>query len=298
MRKFALPLLVLLLLGVILLYSSFFVVRENQEAIVLELGEIVQEQVPPGLHFKKPFISTVHRFDTRVRTLDGAKQRVIVLGNAEIDQNDNMPLEVNYYINWQIADTKAFYLSTGGRPDQAEVLMMQRGNKVIRDSFGGKNIQEVVSDRSSELINTLAEDVSSYASRELGIRVTDARVERIDFPSSILAKTYETMESAWAEQAEAIRANGASQAIAILAAANKNAEVTKAEAVGNAEVIKGEGEASAAGIYANAFGQDPEFYEFYRSLKVYENSLANGDSVLVLKPDSKLLQYLLSSQPD
>lgn len=295
MRKLAIPLLVILALLAITVYSSVYVVKQHERGLVLQLGKIVQEDVQAGLHFRVPFITTLHIFDTRVRTLDGDKETVIVRGDARIGQNDQAPLDVDYYINWQINNTRQFYQSTGGETDVAEELMTQKTNKILKDSLGEKSIQDVVSDTRSELIVKLSDEVLTYATKELGVTVLDVRVERIDLPEAITATAFERMEQAWEEQSAATRADGASRAIAIRAEANRNAQVIKAKAEGTAQEILGAGEATAAATYADAYNRDPEFYRFYRSLQAYEKSLTNGDNVLVIKPDSEFFRYLNSS---
>lgn len=307
MRKLALPLLVLAVLAGVLLYFSAFIVKQNERGLVLELGRIAQEDVPPGLHFRIPFISTVYIFDTRIRTMDGDDETVIVRGDERIGQNDQAPLDVDYYINWQIENVKIYYQSTGGEWTIAEDLMTQRANKALKEQFGRRNIQQVVSET---LVEDAAEDtaeagseslyaeVAAYALENLGVKVLDVRVERIDLPESIIDTVYTRMESAWEEQSEAIRADGERRAIKIRAETERAAIGIIAKAERKSEEIRGAADALAAEIYAKVYNEDPEFYRFYRSLLAYEKSLANGDNVLVLEPDSDFFRYLQTSDPD
>lgn len=319
MRKLAIPLIVLIALAGIALYASAFIVKQGEKALVLQLGEIVQEDVNPGLHFKVPFISRTYVFDTRIRTMDGDDETVIVRGDARIGQNDQAPLDVDYYINWQITDVKKFYQSTGGDIRIAENLMTQRANKALKEQFGRRNIQQVVSDtvkpadeadqagqvnatqtsaaqiQAENEEKSFAEEVADYANENLGVRVSDVRVERIDLPKSIIDTVYERMVSAWEEQSEAITADGERRAIKIRAETKRKAIEIKAKAQKRAEELRGKADADAAKTYADVYNQDPEFYRFYRSLIAYEKSLTNGDNVLVLEPDSEFFDYLKSS---
>ena len=276
---------------VVIFFSSFtFVVREYEVALKLRLGEIVSDTYAPGLHFKIPIINQIRKFDRRLQTLDSQPERFLTIEKKDVI--------VDSYAKWRIANAAQFYRSTGGNSARTSRLLSERINTSLRDEFGKRTIQEVVSDDRLALMQILTNEVNANAS-DLGVEVIDIRVKKIDLPPEVSESVYQRMRAERERVARDLRAKGSEAAERIRADADRQRTVTIAEAYRESEQIRGEGDARASAIYAEAFNQDPGFYAFYRSLNAYRTTFGKDGDVMVLQPDSDFFRFFRepSGQP-
>lgn len=282
---------VLVIVALILGFSSLFVVNEGERAIVVQFGAVQRDNTTglpkvfePGLHFKLPFIEQVKWMDARFKTLDDEADRFTT--------SEKKDLIVDTYVKWRIADFATYYLSTnGGNQRQAEDLLARRVNSGLRAEFGSRTIKDIVSGERDDLMRQ-ALISSADSARELGIEVIDVRVMQINLPNEVSQSIFQRMRAERQAVAMEHRSEGQEQAEFIRADVDARVTVMLADAERESRQIRGEGEAEAAGIYAKAYNQDPEFYAFMRSLQAYEKSFANGNDVLVLEPNSDFFRYL------
>ena len=279
-----------LLLIIVLATQSLVIVKDTEKAILLKLGAF-ERLLEPGLNFKVPFLDSVLKFEGRLRTLDTQPDRVL--------SSESKPLLVDSFVKYKIIDAETFYTSTNGGQDRvAEDTLQRRVRDKLRNAFGERTLQEVVSgDRDGLMLalkNSLGED-----SGELGIEIVDFRVKRIDFERELRATVFERMKTERNRIAEELRAEGREAGEKIRADADKNRTIILANATKESEKIRGEGDAVATSTYASAFNKDPEFYDFTRSLKAYKATFNDQSDILLLDPDSDYFKYLnRSEQPD
>lgn len=277
-----------------LLFSSFYVVQESQEALLLRLGKlqlIRDTQAPlvegPGLHVKIPFITQVHLFDARIRTLDNPSSRVMTLNKVE--------LMVDYYAKWRINNLALFYTRTSGNDSNAETLLRQQLDDDLRAEFGKRDIIEVISEQRGDIMAILRRDANMGA-KQLGIEVLDVRIRGIELPDETKSRVFERMRAERTSNATMYRAEGRSEAEAIRAKADTSARIAIANALSQSEMLRGVGDAAAAKIYADAYNADPKFYAFYQSLQAYKKSFNSKKDVLLLQPDSQFFQFFTGSK--
>jgi len=280
-------LLVLLVVVALLINASVFVVKENEMGLRLQLGQIVDSNYKPGLHFKLPLVQSIQVFDKRLQTLDLKPERFLTIEKKFV--------VVDSFAKWRISDVAQYFRSTRGNPTQASRLLSARINAALRDEFGKRTIKEVVSGDRAKIMRKLAREADVSAT-DLGVEIVDVRIKQIDFEETISENIYERMRTERHRVAAELRAEGAEAAERIQADADRQRTEIVADAYRDAELLRGEGDAKAAEIYAKAFDQDSEFYSFWRSLKAYRDVFRDGNSVLVLDPDSKFFQYL-DNQP-
>ncbi|RUO56486.1 protease modulator HflC [Pseudidiomarina homiensis] len=282
---------VLVIIAVILGFSSLFVVSEGERAIVIQFGKVQRDAdtgmptvYEPGLHFKLPLIENVKRLDARFKTLDGDPDRFVT--------SEKKDLIVDTYVKWRISDFATYYLSTnGGNQAQAEALLTRRVNSGLRAEFGSRTIKEIVSgERDNLMREALIRGADS--AQELGIEVIDVRVMQINLPTEVSQSIFQRMRAEREAVAREHRSEGREQAEFIRADVDARVTVMLADAERQSRQLRGEGNAEAAGIYAEAYQQDPEFFQFLRSLQAYETSFARGNDVIVLEPDSDFFKYL------
>jgi membrane protease subunit HflC len=266
----------------VLLYAFTFIVQEYEVALKLRLGQIVGDDYPPGLHLMVPVLHNIKVFDRRIQTLDSRPERFLTIEKKDVI--------VDSYTKWRISSTAQFFRSTGGDFGRTSRLLSERVNTSLRDEFGKRTIQEVVSDDRLALMALLTKEVNENA-RDLGIEVVDVRVKKIDLPPEVSESVYQRMRAERERVARDLRAQGGEAAERIRADADRQRTVIVAEAVRESETTRGEGDAKAAEIFANAFNQDPEFYAFFRSLASYRSALGQERDVMVLQPDSDFFRF-------
>ena len=269
----------------ILVYASTFVVNEYETAIKLRLGEIVSSDYSPGLHFKVPILNEIKKFDRRIQTLDSPPQRFLTIEKKDVI--------VDSYAKWRVSNPAQFFRSTGGSVSRTSRLLSERINTSLRDEFGKRTIQEVVSEDRTELMAQLNREIDLKVN-ELGVEVIDVRVKKIDLPPEVSESVYSRMRAERERVASDLRAKGAEAAERIQADADRQRTVTLADAYKESEQYRGEGDAKAADIYAQAYGKDPDFYAFYRSLNAYRSAFGGNGDMMVLKPDSEFFRFFRS----
>jgi membrane protease subunit HflC len=290
MKKFNIFISAFSLIVVIFLSQSLFVVSEIERAVKLRFGEIVQFDVEPGLHFKWPIINSVRYFDGRILTLDAQPQRYLT--------SEKKALMVDSFIKWRVKDVARYFTTTGGDEERAKRLLSQRVDTGLRNEFGVRTVNEVVSGERDQLMNSLTTMLDKIAQEELGVEVIDLRVKKIDLPSEVSESVYNRMRTERERLARELRAQGNEVAEKIRATADKDKTVILADAYREAEVIKGNGDAEATSTYAAAYTKDPEFYDFTRSLKAYQSTFETKGDILLIDPDSDFFKYLDQSKID
>jgi membrane protease subunit HflC len=287
MNKSIVNVLIAAVAALILLSMSVFVVDQRQNAIVFQLGEVVGVKTTPGLNFKIPLLQNVRFFDSRILTLDaGEPERFITAEKKNV--------MVDAFIKWRIVDVKQYYVSVGGDEVRAKTRLLQTVNSSMREEFGKRTIHEVVSGEREKIMTVLRTKTDSDA-RKIGVEVLDVRLKRVDFPLEISESVYRRMDAERKRVANELRASGAAEGEKIKADADKQREVILAQAYREAQKTKGEGDAKATALYADAFGRNPEFYAFYRSLEAYKQSFKAKNDVMVIDPSSAFFKYLKSS---
>lgn len=275
--------LVISFVALVTLSSSFFVVDQRERVVLFQLGQLKGAAFEPGLHMKTPFFQSVIRFDGRILTLDNQTENFLT--------GEKKNVEVDFYAKWRIADAATYYRATRGQEIVASDRLSSILNRGLRDQFGGRTIQQLVSDRDS-IISEVAKDAAEKV-KSLGIEVVDIRLKSINLPkdADVTESVYNRMRAERASVAADLRARGAEEAEKIRAEADRAAQITLANAYKTAETLKGEGDAKAADTYAKAYGQDPEFFSFYRTLSVYRDSFSGGQNLMVLEPKGEFFRY-------
>ena len=276
-------LVLIAVLGVVLLaVNAVFVVSEGQVGVLFQLGRIVRSDIPPGIHFKLPLVEDARVFDRRILTLDAQPERYLTSEKKDVN--------VDFFAKWRISDVGRFYTTTNGQ----ELETIQRLSPILKEALRNqvtqRTLRETVSDARSSMTEALVKN-SNEAAKTLGIEIVDVRIKRIDLPEEVSESVYNRMRAERARVANELRSRGTEAADAIRANADRNRRVILAEAEREAQQLRGEGDAEAARKYAEAYGRDPEFYNFHRSLEAYRSAFAAGDGVLVLDPDSEFFRY-------
>ncbi|MGN2250669.1 protease modulator HflC [Frateuria edaphi] len=278
---------VIVVLLVLLGLNSAFVVREGQSALLLQFGRIVQTDYTPGLHFKAPVIQQVMRFDSRIQGLDAPPERYFT--------SEKKSVNVDFYVKWRIADNAAYYRATSGDANQAAQRLSPVVKDALRFEFNSRSLQDLIAGGRKDITERVRKQTDAAARKNLGIAVVDVRIKRIDLPEEVSESVYKRMRAERLQLANELRYTGQEQAEKIRADADRQGQVLRADADRDAATVRGQGDAQAAAIYAGAYGQDPEFFAFYRSLSAYKTGFADGHGTLVLKPDSELLRYFEDS---
>lgn len=279
--------LVIAIAALIVISSSVFVVDQRKTAIVFQLGKVVRVETTPGLKFKLPLIQDVRFYNSQIITLDTPDPERFITAEKK-------NVLVDSFVKWRIIDVKQYYISVGGDEMRANTRLMQTVNSIMREEFGKRTIHEVVSGEREQIMNVLRAKADSDA-RKIGVQVLDVRLKRVDFPAEISDSVYKRMDAERKRVANELRASGAADGEKVKADADRQREIILAEAYRDAQQTKGEGDAKASALYAAAFGRNPEFYAFYRSLEAYKQSFKNKSDVMVIDPSSTFFKYLKGS---
>lgn len=303
--------IVAILILIFVLFNSLFVITEGNVGIVTRFGRVTRASDAslnisyPGLHFKVPFIDKIRVLDVRVQTLSANADRFVT--------TEKKDLIIDSYVKWRIKDPTTYFLTTaGGNKMQAEELLRRRITNSLRSQIGKLTIHEIVSGQSKdvvenefdssseasiirqskrdEVMQTALKDIGESAV-ELGIEIVDVRIKQINLPPEVSNSIYQRMRAERDAVAKLHRSQGRMEAEAIRANADREVIVKIAEAERNARKLKGEGDAEATRIYANAFSQNPELFNFLRSMDAYRRASAGGNDVLVLNPDNEFFRY-------
>ena len=282
---------ILLLLAVIVGYSTFFTVYQTRQALVVRFGEPVSVITEPGLHVKWPFIDSVIYIDKRLLNIESPAQEVITSSQDNVTPDTSKAgeqLVVDAFARYRIVDPLKFYQTVGpeGASSQLSILL----NSSLRGVLGAATLTDVVRNKREELMKRMRDQLDQKA-REFGIEVIDVRIRRADLPEPNSQAVYERMKTERQREAAEFRAQGSQKSQEIRAKADRDVTVLLAEASSQAEQIRGQGDAERNRIFAEAYGQDPGFFAFYRSMQAYEKSMQHGDTHLVLRPDSDFFRY-------
>ncbi len=271
----------------VVLATMIFTVDQRQVAIIFQLGEIKEVITEPGLAFKWPMIQNVRVFDNRVLTLESQEPERFLTAEKK-------PVLVDSYVKWRINDVRQYYVSVGGDETLARTRMSQTVNSGLREEFGKRSVHDVVSGERDKIMAEVLKKADADM-RTIGVKIVDVRLRRVDLVPEVSESVYRRMETERKRVANELRSQGAAEAEKIKADADKQREIIVAEAYRDAQKTKGEGDARSSAIYAQAFGQNPEFYAFYRSLEAYRQSFRTKSDLLVVDPNAEFFKYLKGS---
>ena len=278
MKKILLP--IIIVLGATAFFS-IFIVKEINQAIVLQFGDPKRIISTPGINFKIPFIQNVVFLDKRILNLDAPPEEVIA--------SDQKRLIVDAFARFQIIDPLKFYISVGNER-VARSRLSTIINSRIRSVLGTQRLQTLLSaDRTNQM--ALIQDGVNNEAEKFGIKIVDVRIKRADLPPANSEAIYRRMQTERNREAKEFRAKGAEMAITITSTADKEVTVILAEAEKQSQIMKGEGDGQRNKIFADAFGKDPEFFAFYRAMQAYEKALIGGETSLILSPDSEFFKF-------
>jgi membrane protease subunit HflC len=263
---------------------SMFTVDQRKFAIVFQLGEIKDVITEPGLNFKWPLIQNVRYFDKRILTYDAQEPERFIT-------SEKKPVLVDAFVKWRIIDAEQYYKAVQGDESRAQTRLSQTVNSGLREAFGKRTVHEVVSGEREKIMEEVRTKADADA-RAIGVQIVDVRLKRVDLPQEVSESVFRRMETERKRVANELRSKGGAEAEKIKADADRQREIIVAEAYRDAQRTKGEGDAKATAIYAQAFGQNAEFYAFYRSLEAYRQSFRSKSDVLVVDPSSDFFKYL------
>lgn len=299
------------LIAVFVLFNSLFVIVEGNVGIVTRFGKVLRTSdselniSQPGLHFKIPFIDKVRVLDAKIQTLSSRADRFVTAEKKD--------LIIDSYVKWKISDPATYYLTTaGGNKTQAEELLRRRITNSLRSQIGRLTIHEIVSGQGShpennafdsnqepsvigaskrdEVMQNALKDIGTSAN-ELGIMIVDVRIKQINLPPEVSNSIYQRMRAERDAVAKLHRSQGRQEAESIRAKADREVVVKVAQAEREARMLKGEGDAEATAIYAKAYSQNPELFDFLRSMDAYKNSMQKGNDVMVINPNNEFFRY-------
>ena len=270
-----------------LAFLSMFIVKETNQAIVLQFGDPKRIITKPGLNFKIPFIQNVVFLDTRILNLDTPPEEVIA--------SDQKRLIVDAFARFRIVDPLKFYISVGNER-VARSRLSTIINSRIRGVLGTQELATLLSTDRTKQMAIIQNDVNTEA-KTLGIQIVDVRIKRADLPQANSEAIYKRMQTEREREAKEFRAQGAEIAQKIRSTADKDVTVLLANANKKSEIMKGEGDGQRNKIFASAFGRDPQFFAFYRAMQAYETALIGGDTSLILSPDSEFFKFFGNIKP-
>jgi membrane protease subunit HflC len=282
---------VILLLVAIVAYSTFFTVYQTKQALVVRLGQVVRVITEPGLNAKIPFIDTVIYIDKRILNIESPAQEVIA--SSQDKSNSGLAqagerLVVDAFARYRITDPLKFYQTVG--PDGASSQLAILLNSALRRVLGAATLADAVRNKRDDLMAQMRDQLDRDAA-PFGIHIVDVRIRRVDLPEQNSQAVYQRMQTERQREAAEFRAQGSQKSQEIRAKADRDVTVLLAEANSKAETVRGQGDATRNQIFADAYGQDPDFFTFYRSMQAYERSMQHSDTHLVLRPDSDFFRY-------
>lgn len=283
MNKIA-PVLTAFLVAIFAFSQTMFTIDEREYAMVRQLGEVVSVKDQPGLNWKLPFIQSVSKYSKQILTLDSAEPE-------RFNTKENQPVQVDSFVKWQIADAREFYRTVAGEEKQAERRIGQTVTSLLREEFGRRTLLEVISGDREKIMATVR-DAAEIDAKKIGVKIIDVRLKRVDFDESVSTRVFDRMRSERQRVAAEFRSNGGAESERIKADADKQAQVILAEAYKKAQEMQGSGDAKATAIYSAAYGQNAEFYSFYRSLEAYKATFKSKSDVMVLDPSADFFKFL------
>jgi membrane protease subunit HflC len=285
--KSAVPIVAFVVAALLVLSQSIYTVDQRQYAIKFQLGEFIDAKTEAGLYFKVPLVQNIKFYDRRILLLDAPRP-------DRITTSEKKPLNVDFIAYWRIADVRKYYQSVTGDEELAKQRLAQVIRAILGQEINKRTIHEAISTERDKIMNETRQRADTDA-KQIGVEIVDVRLRRVELPEEVLAQVYQRMESERKRVANELRSQGAAESEKIRADADRQREVILADAYKQAQKTKGDGDAKASAIYAAAYGQDPEFYAFYRSLEAYKATFRNKSDVMVLDPSSEFFQYLRQS---
>jgi len=281
--KFTMPILALIVAILLVASQSIYTVDQTKYAIKFQLGEIVETKTQPGLYFKIPLVQNVRFYDNRNLTLENSEP-------DRVTTSEKTPLLVDFIVLWRINDVKQYYVSVQGDEEAARRRLSQTVRSNLAEEFNKRTMHDAIS-KERDRITAVTRQKADADAKTIGVEVVDVRLRRIELPPDVTGPVYQRMESERRRVANELRSTGAAESEKIRADADRQRQVILADAYRQAQKIKGEGDAKASAIYAQAYGQNPEFYAFYRSLEAYRSTFRNKTDLMVLDPSAEFFQY-------
>jgi modulator of FtsH protease HflC len=285
--KFTMPILALIVAALLVASQSIYTVDQTKYAIKRQLGEIVETKTEPGLYFKIPLIQNVLFYDNRNLTLENNEP-------DRVTTSEKTPLLVDFIVLWRINDVRQYYRSVQGDEEAARRRISQTVRSNLAEEFNKRTMHDAISTE-RDRITAVTRQKADADAKTIGVEVVDVRLRRIELPPDVTGPVYQRMESERRRVANELRSTGAAESEKIRADADRQRQVILADAYRQAQKIKGEGDAKASAIYAQAYGQNPEFYAFYRSLEAYRSTFRNKSDLMVLDPSAEFFQYFKQS---
>ena len=283
--KTAMPIIAFLVAALLVLSQSIYTVDQRQYAIKFQLGEFIDAKTEAGLYFKVPLLQNIKFYDRRILLLDAPRP-------DRITTSEKKPLNVDFIAYWRIVDVRRYYQSVGGdddasKQDAAKQRLAQTIRAILGQEINKRTIHEAISAERDKIMTETRQRADADA-KQIGVEIVDVRLRRVELPEEVLAQVYQRV-------ANELRSQGGAESEKIRADADRQREVILADAYKQAQKTKGDGDAKASAIYAAAYGQNPEFYSFYRSLETYKATFRNKSDIMVLDPSSEFFQYLKQS---
>jgi modulator of FtsH protease HflC len=278
------PLITAVLVAIFAITQSLFIVDQREFAMISQFGEVVGIREEPGLAWKIPFVQNVRKYEKRILTLDSPDA-------DRFNTKENQPVQVDSFVKWQISNPREFFTSVQGDERAAERRIGQTVTSLLREEFGRRSLQEVISGERDKIMSAVSKAAEEDA-KKIGVKIVDVRLKRVDFDDSVSTRVFDRMRSERQRVAAELRSTGVADGEKIKADADKQAQVILAEAYKKAQELQGTGDAKAAAIYSAAYGQNAEFYSFYRSLEAYKQSFKSKADVMVLDPSADFFKFL------
>ncbi len=267
------------------LSSSIFIVDQRKFAVVFSFGQIVRVIENPGLQLKFPApFENIRFFDRRILTIDNPEAERFITAEKK-------NLLVDSYVKWRIVDPRKFFISFKGDERLAEDRLTQLVRSALNEEFTKRTVRELISDQREQVMQGIRKKVADDAA-EIGVEIVDVRLKRVDLLAEISDSVYRRMEAERKRVANELRSTGAAESDKIRADAERQRDVILAEAYRDAQKIKGVGDAKATALYAEAFGRDPQFAQFYQSLEAYRNSFKDKRDIMVVEPNGEFFKFL------
>jgi len=285
--KTAVPIIALIVAALLVLSQSIYTVDQRQYAIKFQLGEFIDAKTEAGLYFKVPLLQNIKVYDRRILTLDAPRP-------DRITTSEKTPLNVDFIAYWRIIDVRKYYQAVTGDEELAKQRLAQTIRFSLAQEINKRTIHEAISAERDKIMATTRARADADA-KQIGVEIVEVRLRRVELPEEVLPQVYQRMESERKRVANELRSQGGAESEKIRADADRQRQVILADAYRTAQKTKGDGDAKAAAIYSAAYGQNPEFYAFYRSLETYKATFRSKGDLMVLDPNSEFFQYLKQS---
>ena len=285
--KTAVPIIALVVAALLVLSQSIYTVDQRQYAIKFQLGEFIDAKTEAGLYFKVPLLQNIKVYDRRILTLDAPRP-------DRITTSEKTPLNVDFIAYWRIIDVRKYYQAVTGDEELAKQRLAQTIRFSLAQEINKRTIHEAISAERDKIMATTRARADADA-KQIGVEIVEVRLRRVELPEEVLPQVYQRMESERKRVANELRSQGGAESEKIRADADRQRQVILADAYRAAQKTKGDGDAKSAAIYAAAYGQNPEFYAFYRSLETYKATFRSKSDLMVLDPNSEFFQYLKQS---